>query len=80
MTIDSKEELYAYFTPQNKSKPRCMEVLLSFIGTDPQWEEQLKNDLKVTVRCIPKIRASLVPVSFRVMKVPVVSYWPNPTE
>ena len=21
---------------------------------DPQWEQQLKNDLKVTVRCIPE--------------------------
>ena len=55
VTIDSKEELYAYFTPQNKSKPEMHGgFALVHWDRDPQWEEQLKNDLKVTVRCIPE--------------------------
>ena len=54
VTIDSKEELYSYFTPQNKSKPEMHGgFALVHWDRDPQWEEQLKNDLKVTVRCIP---------------------------
>ena len=55
VTIDSKEELYAYFTPQNKSKPEIHGgFALVHWDRDSQWEEQLKNDLKVTVRCIPE--------------------------
>ena len=53
--IDNKEELYSYFTPENKSKP---EIHGGFAWVhwdrDPKWEEALKNDLKVTVRCIPE--------------------------
>ena len=52
--IDSQDELYDFFTPKNKSKP---EIHGGFArihwDRDPNWEEQLKNDLKVTVRCIP---------------------------
>ena len=74
VTIDSKEEL-CIFTPQNKSKPEMHGgFALVHWDRDPQWEERLKNDLKVTVRCIRKIRVSLAPVSFQVMKVQVVSY------
>ena len=55
VTIDSKEDLYAYFTPKNKSKPEIHGgFALAHWDRDPQWEEQLKNDLKVTVRCIPE--------------------------
>ena len=55
VTIDSKEDLYAYFTPENKSKPEIHGgFALAHWDRDPQWEEQLKNDLKVTVRCIPE--------------------------
>jgi len=53
--IDSREELYDFFTPKNSSKP---EIHGGFArihwGRDARWEEQLKNDLKVTVRCIPE--------------------------
>ncbi len=53
--IDNKEDLYSYFTPENKSKP---EIHGGFAWVhwdrDPKWEEALKNDLKVTVRCIPE--------------------------
>jgi prolyl-tRNA synthetase len=53
-TIDSKEEFYAFFTPKVSAKP---EIHGGFALT--HWdgsraaEEQIKNDLKVTIRCIP---------------------------
>jgi prolyl-tRNA synthetase len=53
-TIDSKEEFYAFFTTKNSSKP---EIHGGFALT--HWdgsravEEQIKKDLKVTIRCIP---------------------------
>ena len=52
--IDSKEEFYAFFTARNSAKP---EIHGGFALT--HWdgsravEEQIKNDLKVTIRCIP---------------------------
>ncbi len=52
--IDSKEEFYAWFTPKNTEKP---EVHGGFAYAhwcgDAAVEEQIKNDLNVTVRCIP---------------------------
>ncbi|MDR1192388.1 MAG: proline--tRNA ligase [Verrucomicrobiales bacterium] len=52
--IDTKEEFYAYFTPQNASKPEIHGgfALAHWCG-DAAVEEQIKNDLKVTIRCIP---------------------------
>jgi prolyl-tRNA synthetase len=53
-TIDSKEELYSFFTSANPQKPEIHGgFALVHWDRDPKWEEQLKNDLKVTVRCIP---------------------------
>ena len=53
--IDNKEELYQFFTPKDSSKP---EIHGGFANIhwdrNPLWEEQLKNDLRVTIRCIPK--------------------------
>jgi Prolyl-tRNA synthetase len=52
--IDSKDEFYAFFTPKNSAKP---EIHGGFALT--HWdgsrgvEEQIKSDLKVTIRCIP---------------------------
>ncbi|HEX4641475.1 MAG TPA: proline--tRNA ligase [Chthoniobacterales bacterium] len=52
--IDSKDEFYAFFTPKSSAKP---EIHGGFALT--HWdgsrgvEEQIKNDLKVTIRCIP---------------------------
>jgi prolyl-tRNA synthetase len=52
--IDSKEEFYEFFTPKNSGRP---EIHGGFALT--HWdgsrgvEEQIKNDLKVTIRCIP---------------------------
>ena len=55
VTIDSKDDLYAYFTPGNPSKREIHGgFALVHWDRDPQWEEQLKSDLKVTVRCIPE--------------------------
>ena len=52
--IDSKEEFYAFFTPKNRDKPEIHGgFALSHFNGSPAVEEQLKNDLKVTVRCIP---------------------------
>ena len=52
--IDSRDELYSFFTPSNTQKPEIHGgFALVHWDRDPKWEEQLKNDLKVTVRCIP---------------------------
>ena len=48
------DELYDFFTPQNQSKPEIHGGFAQIHwNRDTRWEEQLKNDLKVTVRCIP---------------------------
>ncbi len=52
--IDGKEEFYSYFTPKNAEQP---EIHGGF--ADSHWcgstdcETQIKDDLKVTIRCIP---------------------------
>jgi prolyl-tRNA synthetase len=53
-TIDSKDEFYAYFTPKNTDKPEIHGgfALTHWCG-DAKVEEQIKNDLKVTIRCLP---------------------------
>jgi prolyl-tRNA synthetase len=52
--LDSKEDFYAFFTPANASKPEIHGgfVLAHWSGS-AAVEEQIKNDLKVTIRCIP---------------------------
>jgi len=52
--IDTKEELYAYFTPQNAEKPEIHGgFALTHWSGDPAVEDQLAKDLKVTIRCVP---------------------------
>jgi prolyl-tRNA synthetase len=53
-TIDSKQELYDYFTPKNREKPETHGgfALCHWNGSSAV-EETLKNDLNVTIRCIP---------------------------
>lgn len=52
--IDTKEDFYAYFTPKNPENPEIHGgFALSHWGEDPAIEEQIKNDLSVTIRCIP---------------------------
>lgn len=52
--IDDKETFYAFFTPKNREKPEIHGgfALTHWCG-DPAVEEQVKNDLNVTIRCIP---------------------------
>ena len=53
-TIDLKDEFYAYFTPVNREKPEIHGgFALSHWAGGRAEEEQLKNDLNVTLRCIP---------------------------
>jgi prolyl-tRNA synthetase len=52
--IDSKEEFYSFFTPKNTSKPEIHGgFALAHWNGSRAVEEQVKNDLKVTIRCIP---------------------------
>ncbi len=52
--IDTKDEFYAFFTPQNAAKPEIHGgFALAHWNGSRAVEEQIKNDLKVTIRCIP---------------------------
>jgi len=52
--IDDNKEFYAYFSPKNKNQPEIHGgFALSHWCGDPACEEKIKNDLKVTIRCIP---------------------------
>jgi prolyl-tRNA synthetase len=55
LKIDSEKDFYAFFTPKNPDKPEIHGgfVLAHFNGSR-EVEEKLKNELKVTVRCIPR--------------------------
>jgi len=52
--IDDYDEFYRYFTPRNADQP---EIHGGFANShwcgDSVCEEQIKNDLKVSIRCIP---------------------------
>jgi prolyl-tRNA synthetase len=52
--IDSKKDFYDFFTPKNAAKP---EIHGGFARAhwngSREIEEQIKNDLKVTIRVIP---------------------------
>jgi prolyl-tRNA synthetase len=55
--IDSKDEFYAFFTPgrvaENEPPPLHGGFALTHFSGDLAVEEQIRNDLSVTVRCIP---------------------------
>ena len=55
--IDTKEDFYAYFTPErddpNLPPPMHGGFAMTHFGGDVELEQQIKNDLSVTVRCIP---------------------------
>ncbi|MEM6886045.1 MAG: proline--tRNA ligase [Verrucomicrobiota bacterium] len=52
--IDSQEEFYQFFTPENNDKPEIHGgFALTHWNGSAEIEEQIKNDLKVTIRCIP---------------------------
>jgi prolyl-tRNA synthetase len=52
--IDTKEEFYDFFTPKNAEKPEIHGgFALAHWSGSREVEEQIKADLKVTIRCIP---------------------------
>ncbi len=52
--IDSKKEFYDFFTPANFEKPEIHGgFALAHWNGSREIEEQIKNDLKVTIRVIP---------------------------
>lgn len=54
LRIDGKEEFYKFFTPQNAEQPEIHGgFALSHWCGDIACEEKIKEELKVTVRCIP---------------------------
>ena len=53
--IDSKDEFYEFFTPQNSEKPEIHGgYALSHWSGDAEVEEQVRKDLQVTIRCVPQ--------------------------
>jgi len=54
LAIDSKDEFYAFFTPKDSAKPEIHGgFALAHWNGSREVEERIKNDLKVTIRCIP---------------------------
>jgi len=52
--IESKKEFYDFFTPKNTAKPEIHGgFALAHWNRSREVEEQIKNDLKVTVRVVP---------------------------
>ncbi len=52
--IDSKEDFYAYFTAKNADKPEIHGgFALAHWNGSAEVEAKIKEDLKVTIRCIP---------------------------
>ena len=52
--IDSRDEFYAYFTPGNASRPEIHGgFALAHWNGSPEVEAKIKEELKVTIRCIP---------------------------
>jgi len=52
--MQSKDEFYDFFTPKNLEKPEIHGgFALAHWNGSREVEEQIKRDLKVTVRCIP---------------------------
>jgi prolyl-tRNA synthetase len=55
VSIDTEADFYAFFTPKNAEKPEIHGgFALAHFGGSREVEERLKNELKVTVRCIPR--------------------------
>jgi prolyl-tRNA synthetase len=52
--INSKKEFYDFFTPKNLAKPEIHGgFALAHWNGSREIEEQIKNDLKVTIRVVP---------------------------
>ncbi|MDG5814135.1 proline--tRNA ligase [Chitinispirillales bacterium ANBcel5] len=54
VTIDTKDDFYNFFTPKNKNKPEIHGgFAMAHWNGSKEVEEKIKNDLNVTIRCIP---------------------------
>jgi prolyl-tRNA synthetase len=54
--IDTKEEFYDYFTPKNPNKPEIHGgFALTHWNGSAEVEARIKEELKVTIRCIPEV-------------------------
>ncbi|MCP4741802.1 MAG: proline--tRNA ligase, partial [Actinomycetales bacterium] len=55
--IDTEEAFYEFFktpeTADNETAPIHAGFVMAHFNGDPKLEERIKNDLAVTVRCIP---------------------------
>ena len=52
--IETRDEFYKYFTPKNAEKPEIHGgFALAHWNGSAKVEEQIKEDLKVTIRCLP---------------------------
>jgi prolyl-tRNA synthetase len=52
--IDSRDEFYDFFTPENKEKPEIHGgFAVCHWSGDPEVEAKVNDDLSVTIRCIP---------------------------
>jgi prolyl-tRNA synthetase len=52
--IDSRDEFYDFFTPKNANEPEIHGgFALAHWNGSRTVEEQIKNDLKVTIRVVP---------------------------
>jgi prolyl-tRNA synthetase len=52
--IDSKDDFYDFFTPKNKSRPEIHGgFALAHWSGSAEVEAKIKEELKVTIRCIP---------------------------
>jgi prolyl-tRNA synthetase len=53
-TIDSRDEFYSFFTPQNADKPEIHGgFALAHWNGSAEVEAKIKEELKVTIRCLP---------------------------
>jgi len=54
VTLTNRDEIYAYFTPKNAQQPEIHGGFVDcFFACGPEESARLKEDLAVTVRCIP---------------------------
>ncbi|RLC57202.1 MAG: proline--tRNA ligase, partial [Candidatus Cloacimonadota bacterium] len=54
INIDDKDDFYKFFTPNDKSNPEIHGgFAMGHWCGNSECEEKIKDDLKVTIRCIP---------------------------
>ncbi|PIS01460.1 MAG: proline--tRNA ligase [Chlamydiae bacterium CG10_big_fil_rev_8_21_14_0_10_35_9] len=51
--IEDKEEFYRFFASKNEKKSFCNGFAISYFSLNPELEKLIKEELNVTVRCIP---------------------------